>query len=211
MHRLHEVAREGLPEDAKNHYKHGGYVKPKYFNCRVGLKKGLARARAMSLLYEFGNCPVVSSYARCIIRCTNGTDIRRALFHLERDDWYKFEQIHKAVLWYESSKDTDYTVGEGSRLVIEQRFGIPRCTQLYMEAYFDSLTTDVYPVEFVVPCLDLVCPPANEQFYATHTLINRDVRIPSSVRVGYRDWETDWKSTRLNSSHSGESRMPSSA
>ena len=28
---------------------------------------------------------------------------------------------------------------------------------------------------------------------------------------GYRDWETDRKSTRLNSSHSGESRMPSSA
>ena len=28
---------------------------------------------------------------------------------------------------------------------------------------------------------------------------------------GYRDWETDRKSTRLISSHSGESRMPSSA
>ena len=27
----------------------------------------------------------------------------------------------------------------------------------------------------------------------------------------YRDWETDRKSPRLNSSHSGESRMPSSA
>ena len=34
-----------------------------------------------------------------------------------------------------------------------------------------------------------------------------------STRQGetYRDWETDRKSTRLNSSHSGESRMPSSA
>ena len=31
------------------------------------------------------------------------------------------------------------------------------------------------------------------------------------VFVIYRDWETDRKSTRLNSSHSGESRMPSSA
>ena len=32
-----------------------------------------------------------------------------------------------------------------------------------------------------------------------------------TLTVGYRDWETDRKSTRLNSSHSGESRMPSSA
>ena len=32
-----------------------------------------------------------------------------------------------------------------------------------------------------------------------------------STSICYRDWETDRKSTRLNSSHSGESRMPSSA
>ena len=30
-------------------------------------------------------------------------------------------------------------------------------------------------------------------------------------RIGYRDWETDRKSTRLNSSHITRSRMPSSA
>ena len=30
-------------------------------------------------------------------------------------------------------------------------------------------------------------------------------------REEYRDWETDRKSTRLNSSHSAKSRMPSSA
>ena len=36
---------------------------------------------------------------------------------------------------------------------------------------------------------------------------SRYVQSPSEVR----DWETDRKSTRLNSSHSGESRMPSSA
>ena len=32
-----------------------------------------------------------------------------------------------------------------------------------------------------------------------------------SFLVVYRDWETDRKSTRLNSSHSAKSRMPSSA
>ena len=33
----------------------------------------------------------------------------------------------------------------------------------------------------------------------------------TKIKPCYRDWETDRKSTRLNSSHSGESRMPSSA
>ena len=35
--------------------------------------------------------------------------------------------------------------------------------------------------------------------------------IDDFLKMTYRDWETDRKSTRLNSSHSGESRMPSSA
>ena len=42
-----------------------------------------------------------------------------------------------------------------------------------------------------------------------------DAQVCDNVRVsgnaGYRDWETDRKSTRLNSSHSAKSRMPSSA
>ena len=37
-------------------------------------------------------------------------------------------------------------------------------------------------------------------------------RKPKKIASGvYRDWETDRKSTRLNSSHSAKSRMPSSA
>ena len=35
--------------------------------------------------------------------------------------------------------------------------------------------------------------------------------IVTGKRGNYRDWETDRKSTRLNSGHSAKSRMPSSA
>ena len=55
-------------------------------------------------------------------------------------------------------------------------------------------------------------------FYATnpHAMeiaipILREIGIHNKIGELYRDWETDRKSTRLNSSHSGESRMPSSA
>ena len=33
----------------------------------------------------------------------------------------------------------------------------------------------------------------------------------NQLRISYRDWETDRKSTRLNSSHITRSRMPSAA
>ena len=42
-------------------------------------------------------------------------------------------------------------------------------------------------------------------------LARLDSKIPIKVSVLYRDWETDRKSTRLNSSHITRSRMPSSA
>ena len=42
-------------------------------------------------------------------------------------------------------------------------------------------------------------------------VLNRATMNVLRVNGGYRDWETDRKSTRLNSSHSAKSRMPSSA
>ena len=47
--------------------------------------------------------------------------------------------------------------------------------------------------------------------YAEIQSIEETFQIPSFHIYQYRDWETDRKSTRLNSSHSGEARMPSSA
>ena len=57
------------------------------------------------------------------------------------------------------------------------------------------------------------CYPTSKQFKkAQNGLIvdKLEFRMWMEIIV-YRDWETDRKSTRLNSSHSGESRMPSSA
>ena len=50
---------------------------------------------------------------------------------------------------------------------------------------------------------DFVAEQINTDARATDRLMN--------ALCAYRDWETDRKSTRLNSSHSAKSRMPSSA
>ena len=49
---------------------------------------------------------------------------------------------------------------------------------------------------------------------SSSSIIKNGQLVPSFTvlnMAGYRDWETDRKSTRLNSSHSAKSRMPSSA
>ena len=52
-------------------------------------------------------------------------------------------------------------------------------------------------------------PNLKEEIEAAYRYVYDKKILPSMLT--YRDWETDRKSTRLNSSHSAKSRMPSSA
>ena len=51
---------------------------------------------------------------------------------------------------------------------------------------------------------------ANDKELASFVIAARK-NVLRGLNTSYRDWETDRKSTRLNSSHSAKSRMPSSA
>ena len=62
--------------------------------------------------------------------------------------------------------------------------------------------------------IDENCPCPTLSINPTNASICQGQSVTLEASIGftqYRDWETDRKSTRLNSSHSGESRMPSSA
>ena len=57
-------------------------------------------------------------------------------------------------------------------------------------------------------------PKTGVRLYPTQELLKKSIvqsNPYNSIGLEYRDWETDRKSTRLNSSHSAKSRMPSSA
>ena len=53
--------------------------------------------------------------------------------------------------------------------------------------------------------------PNNTTKEVTHNIPNINIITHITGTAWYRDWETDRKSTRLNSSHEIPSRMPSSA
>ena len=61
----------------------------------------------------------------------------------------------------------------------------------------------------------LISGPSEDLRVLYKSLVEYDAEVKSKENVPdkptYRDWETDRKSTRLNSSHSAKSRMPSSA
>ena len=51
----------------------------------------------------------------------------------------------------------------------------------------------------------------NDKRRSTQNQLDKNLAEVNSLSKSYRDWETDRKSTRLNSSHITRSRMPSSA
>ena len=70
---------------------------------------------------------------------------------------------------------------------------------------------------FIEPTEDLIekyFPDQQETIIVKSLVSEAPLQTINNINIPiacYRDWETDRKSTRLNSSHSGESRMPSSA
>ena len=67
----------------------------------------------------------------------------------------------------------------------------------------------------MIECLTKLREDVNEPLTVTSGFrcseYQQHLRKSGANTVVYRDWETDRKSTRLNSSHSAKSRMPSSA
>ena len=64
---------------------------------------------------------------------------------------------------------------------------------------------------FTVVLLIVVCMSVGKILTDEKILVHPAYIVLWGYVYGYRDWETDRKSTRLNSSHSAKPRMPSSA
>ena len=96
-----------------------------------------------------------------------------------------------------------------SLAVIQSKLSVPKTHENKFGGYKFRNTSDI---------LDAVKPLAKEN--GCDVTINDElvmlgnrfyIKATASLTNSYRDWETDRKSTRLNSSHRSLSRMPSSA
>ena len=125
------------------------------------------------------------------------------------DGLYCLNDLHKA-----SGKDANHRPNQFMRLDTTQGLcaEIDRCAN--MRIAYKTIKGGLKQGTYV--CLELVYAYAmwiSPPFYlkVIRTIMALDQPQPELKTSSYRDWETDRKSTRLNSSHSGESRMPSSA
>jgi len=123
-----------------------GVLDPKYGCYSDGRKRDLMRCKAMSYAYQFRACPVVSSFARYVLRATKGRDVG---WTLREADGYHRQNLMSAVAWCVANKGEIQPISVESRQVVERHFGFSVEDQLACEAYFDSLD-DLQPIR--PPC-----------------------------------------------------------
>ena len=99
----------------------------------------------------------------------------------------------------------------GSKQHVSLRFGVVGSGQAggRMAEVFHRFGYDACAINTAKQDLDTLSIPESRRMLIEYTISGSGKDI--EIGLLYRDWETDRKSTRLNSSHSRASRMPSSA
>jgi len=125
---------------------------PKYGSYSDGKKMDLLRAKALSYAYQYQECPVVTSFARYVLRATRGRDVR---WTLREADAYHRPILEKAIGSPRCNQALDLgwkqplSIGLGTRKVVEDAFKFPIDDQIACERYFDKLN-DLQPIQ--PPC-----------------------------------------------------------
>lgn len=109
-----------------------GWTTSQYAGSKKNKLLALLRAKSMSFLCQYPACPVVASMARYGLRMTKGYDVRGVLSKT-KNSWQR-----QWLPQLDSFKDLKLPIGDGTRDLMERKFGLSVADQLRLEAMFDS-------------------------------------------------------------------------
>lgn len=131
-----------------------GWGKSSYRGSSDSVLRQLLRAKALSFMYQYPACPIVTELARYALRVTRNETVRRSI--VDRFGWKK-DLLEKA-LDLGGSLDDQREIGINTRLLMERKFGITIETQLQIEGMLRS-KQDLEPISMPLleypPCLEL--------------------------------------------------------
>ena len=135
----------------------------------------------------------------------NSGNLKAQLESVWRQTGVKPKELDEIIELPESCREVWYWFCELDNDRTSNGFGVNPIGYEKIKAYFDLY--NITPQEWEVRLLKLLDNVALKHYSEESKKQSKN----KSSKKQYRDWETDRKSTRLNSSHSAKSRMPSSA
>jgi len=115
-----------------------GWTTKQYAHANLKKRKGLLKAKALSLAYQYPGCPILSSLAQYGLRVSGEKFYVKNLNEYEREI---FQQMHEKYM----GKVPHKAVGFKTRLLVEKRFGLSVQDQLSIETYLDN-KKDLSPI-----------------------------------------------------------------
>lgn len=166
-----------------------GWGDGRYSNCRSSKLKKLLRCKALSFAHQYPGCPVIDAMSKCFIRLTRNVDIRKFIMKDRTMGQWEREKLLELVecddkrnpLW---ERDVPFReVGLGSRLIVEQKFGLCIEDQLSIERMFNE-KTDLCPVDSSL--LRSIIPSLNFNHYDTYA--HDFLRLTDDIYRTGRNW-----------------------
>lgn len=124
-----------------------GWTTSQYRKSSTKRLKELLKCKSISLAYQYGGCPILTSLARYGLRMTAEVKARPG-----RMNQWEADQFFEAKLY---SKGVLREVPLRTRLLVERLYGISMETQIKVENYLDGLTT-LQPLN--IPDLEIMIP-----------------------------------------------------
>lgn len=122
--------------------------KARYRAASENVLKQLLRAKALSFMYQYPACPIVTELARFALRMTRNVRIRKSI--VDKLDMYT-RRIYLEALQCKNL-DIGQSIGMGTRCLMERQFGVSVSSQLRVESLFrnkqDLLPIDLFELDF---------------------------------------------------------------
>jgi len=147
-----------------------GLTTVRYARSSQKRKMELLRCKALSMAYQYGGCPVLTSLARYALRVTDKYRARPG--YMSEWERIQFDEMceHYDGLLPEPPLKT--------RMLVEEEFGLTIETQLLIENYLNSLT-ELQP--FKLPAVLDLCHPHWKHYWDNYISSIPVLRQPSSV------------------------------
>lgn len=137
-----------------------GWTKAIYSKSKNAKLMGLLRSKALSLIYEYGGCPILRSLGLYGLRVTEGYRANAG-----STNEYQREQLRNQLNYLKENGLPIFDISDGSRYLVEELYGISVEIQLKFEQYLDSLN-EVQPIDGSL--VELLFHPDTRHYYYTY-------------------------------------------
>lgn len=148
-----------------------GWTTQNYLNAKPEMLKSILRCKALSMAYQYKNCPILSKFSFKMLQLTSDVKIDKIMMNPKFIDSYYLDILQQAIE-YSSKNGLIPDVQLGTRNLVESLYGINIADQLKIEKQIDDIV-DLSP--FDCPLLLKHAPKSYQQYYERY-VIQRQTR-----------------------------------